>query len=126
MGEIRMTYPFMTIAPHEGVRVDDLPPHSTYYNCACEQENQQTNDNVLDSVLTMTVWLNYELKMLRNLKALYKYTDKFLAIFSLVDASSRLDRKRLGNFVGKRESQTDRDRDRERQRQTETETQTQT
>ena len=43
------------IAPHEGVRVDDLPPHSTYYNCAYEQENQQTNDNVLDSVLTMTV-----------------------------------------------------------------------
>ena len=69
--------------------------------------------------------MNYELKMLRNLKALYKYTDKFLAIFSLVDASSRLDRKRLGNFVGKRESQTDRDRDRERQRQTETETETQ-
>ena len=35
--------------------------------CAYEQENQQTNDNVLDSVLTMTVWLNYELKMLHNL-----------------------------------------------------------
>ena len=40
------------IAPREGVRVDDLPPHSTNYNCAYEQENQQTNDNVLDSVLT--------------------------------------------------------------------------
>ena len=26
------------IAPHEEVRVDDLPPHSTYYNCAYEQE----------------------------------------------------------------------------------------
>ena len=43
------------IAPHEGMRVDDQPPHSTYYNCAYEQENQQTNDDVLDSVLTMTV-----------------------------------------------------------------------
>ena len=54
---------------------------STYYNCAYEQENQQTNDNVLDAVLTMTVCLNYEVKMLRiNLKALYKYTDKFLTI----------------------------------------------
>ena len=27
----------------------------TYYNCAYEQENQQTNDDVLDSVLTMSV-----------------------------------------------------------------------
>ena len=36
------------IAPHEVVQVDDLPPHSTYYNYAYEQENQQTNDNVLD------------------------------------------------------------------------------
>ena len=78
--------------------MDNLPPHSTYYNCAYEQENHQTNDNVLDSVLTMTVWVNYELKMLRSLKALYKYTDKFLTIFSLVDASSRLNRKRLGNL----------------------------
>ena len=43
------------IAPHEGVRVDDLPPHSTYYNCVYEQENQQTNDNALDFVLTITV-----------------------------------------------------------------------
>ena len=70
------------------MREDDLPPHSTYYNCAYQQESQQTNDNVLDSVLTMTEWMNYELKMLRNLKALDKYTDKFLTIFSLVDASS--------------------------------------
>ena len=77
--------------------MDDLPPHSTYYNCAYKQENQQTND-VLDSVPTMTVRPNYELKMLRNLKALYKYTDKFLTVFSLVDASSRLNRKRFGNL----------------------------
>ena len=27
------------IAPHEGVQVDDLPPHSTYCNYAYEQEN---------------------------------------------------------------------------------------
>ena len=46
----------------------------------------------------MTVWLNYELKMLRNLKALYKYADKFPAIFSLEEASSRLNRKRLENL----------------------------
>ena len=26
------------IAPHEGVQVDDLPPHSTYYNYTYEQE----------------------------------------------------------------------------------------
>ena len=37
--------------------------------------------------------------MLRNLKALYKYTDKFLTIFSLVGASSRLNRKRLGDLL---------------------------
>ena len=43
------------IAADEGVRVDDLPPHSTYCNCAYEQENQQTNDDVLDSLLTLTV-----------------------------------------------------------------------
>ena len=36
------------IAPHEVVQVNDLPPHSTYYNYAYEQENQQTNDSVLD------------------------------------------------------------------------------
>ena len=46
----------------------------------------------------MTVCLNYDVEMLRNLKALYKYTDRFLTIFSLVDASSRLNRKRLGNL----------------------------
>ena len=28
--------------------MDDLPPHSTYYNYAYEQENQQTIDNVLE------------------------------------------------------------------------------
>ena len=38
----------------------------------------------------MTVCLNYDIEMLRNLKALYKYIDRFLIIFSLVDASSRL------------------------------------
>ena len=76
--QCRLSYGARTA--HERVRVDDLPPHSTYYNCVYEQENEQTNDDVLDSVLTMTVWLNYELKMLRNLKALYKYADKFLTI----------------------------------------------
>ena len=40
--------------PHEGVRVDDLPPHSTYYNCAYEQENQQTHDSL---------WLEREREM---------------------------------------------------------------
>ena len=78
--------------------MDDLPPHSTYYNYTYEQENHQANDDVLDYVLTMTVCLNYDIEMLRNLEALYKYTDRFLTIFSLVDASSRLDRKRPGNL----------------------------
>ena len=32
----------------EGVQVDDLPPHGTYYNYTFEQENQQTNDDVVD------------------------------------------------------------------------------
>ena len=41
-----------------------------------------------------TVCLNYDIEMLRNLKALYKYSDRFLTIFSLVDASSRLKRER--------------------------------
>ena len=49
------------IAPHEGVQVDDLPPHSTYYNYTYEQENHQTNDGVLDQVLTVTVCLNYDI-----------------------------------------------------------------
>ena len=48
--------------------------------------------------VTMTVCLNYELEMLRSLKTLYKYTDRFVTIFSLVDASSRLNRKRSGNL----------------------------
>ena len=56
--------------------MDDLSPHSTYYNYAYEQENQQTNDNVLEWVLTMTVCLNYELQMLRNLKAFYREREK--------------------------------------------------
>ena len=43
----------------------------------------------------MTVCFNYDIEMLRILKALYKYTDRFLTIFSLVDASSRRIRKRL-------------------------------
>ena len=34
----------------------------------------------------MTVCLTYDIEMLRNLKALYKYTDRFLTTFSLVDA----------------------------------------
>ena len=40
------------IAPHEGVQVDDVPPHSTCYNYAYnyayEKENQQTNDDAVD------------------------------------------------------------------------------
>ena len=43
--------------------------------------------------------MNYELKMLRNLKVLYKYTDKFLTIFDWLDASSRLNRKKTWKFV---------------------------
>ena len=38
----------LAIAPHEGVQVDDLPPHSTYYNYAYEQDNQRASDNVLE------------------------------------------------------------------------------
>ena len=78
--------------------MNDLPPHSTYYNYTYEQKNHPANDDVLDYVPTMTVGLNYDIEKLRNLKALYKYTDRFLTIFSLVDASSRLNRKRLGNL----------------------------
>ena len=47
----------------------------------------------------MTVCLNYDTEMLHNLKALYKYTDRFLTTFSLVDASSRLNRKKTWTFV---------------------------
>ena len=36
--------------------------------------------------------------MLRNLTALYKYTYKFLTIFSVADANSMLNRKRLGHL----------------------------
>ena len=31
----------VAIAPHEGVQVDDLPPHSTYYNYTCEQQTNK-------------------------------------------------------------------------------------
>ena len=62
----------------------------------------------------MTVCLVYELNMLRSLKALYEYTDRFLAIFSLVDASSRLNRKRLDR---ERQTETETDRGRKRRRQ---------
>ena len=44
-----------------------------------------------DSLLELWTWN-------LNLKALYKYTDRLLTIFSLVDASSRLNQKRLGNL----------------------------
>ena len=56
------------------MQVDDLPPHSTYYNYTFEQGNHQTSNDVLDWVLTMTARLNYDTETLRNLKALYKYT----------------------------------------------------
>ena len=49
-----------------------LPPHSTYYNYTYEQENHQTNDDVLDYVLTLAVRLNCDIEMLRNLKVLYE------------------------------------------------------
>ena len=51
----------------------------------------------------MTVCLNYDIEMLRNLKALYKYTDRFLTI--------------------ERENETDRERERERERHRDTERQ---
>ena len=57
----------------------------------------------------MTVCLNYDIEMLRNLKALYKYTNRFLTVFSLVDASSRLNRKRLGNSLRERERERERE-----------------
>ena len=38
----------------------------------------------------MTVCSNYDIEMLRNLKALYKFTDRFLTIFALVDAAAGL------------------------------------
>ena len=75
--------------------MDDLPPHSTYYK-AYEQENQQTDNNLLELYTEKTVCLNYELEMLRTLKALSKYTDRFLTIFSLLDARCRFNQKRLG------------------------------
>ena len=37
--------------------------------------------------------------MLRDLEGLYRQTDTFDTIFSLVDANSRLSRKRLRKFV---------------------------
>ena len=55
--------------------------------------NKKTNnlDNLmcLKWVLKMTMSLDQEIIILRLLKALYKYTDKFITIFSLADASSR-------------------------------------
>ena len=49
----------------------------------------------------MTVYLNYDIEMLRSLKALYKYTDRFLTIFSLADASNSFNRekKKTWKFV---------------------------
>ena len=59
----------------------------------------------------MTVCLNWVVKMIvclnfKNLKyyanskrQLYKYTDKFITVFSLVDASSGFNQKRLGNYL---------------------------
>ena len=70
----------------------------------------------------MTACLVCELNMLRSLKALYAYTDIFLAIFSLVDASSRLNPKRLDR---ERQTETDRDGDRHTHRHTDTQTDTQ-
>ena len=58
----------------------------------------------------MTVCLNYEPEMLRNLKALYKYTDRFLTIFPLVRDTER-DRDRQPETERHTERQKDRDRD---------------
>ena len=63
--------------------------HLTVQTIIVPMSKKQTNDDVLDKVLTMTVCLNYDIEMLHNLKALYKYTDRFLTILSLVGASSR-------------------------------------
>ena len=38
----------------------------------------------------MRVYLNYDIEMLSSLKDLYKYIDRFLTIFSLVDARAGL------------------------------------
>ena len=60
--------------------------------------------------------MNYELKMLGNLKALCKYTDKFLAIFSLVkrERKNERQRQRYTDRRGQRgiDRQTDSDRER--------------
>ena len=79
--------------------MDDLPPHSAYYNYTHEQENHQTNDDVLDLVLTMTVCLNYDIEMLRSslsLKVAWR-----------------------GREGGERERERERERQRQRQRQRE-------
>ena len=49
----------------------------------------------------MTVCLNYDTEMLRSLKALYKYTDRFLTVFSLVGAreTTREHELELENFI---------------------------
>ena len=38
-GKIYWNFLFFPNAPHEGMQMDDLPPHSTYYSYAHEQEN---------------------------------------------------------------------------------------
>ena len=45
------------------------------------------------------MYIKQELKMLRDLEGLYRQTDTFDTIFSLVDANSRLSRKRLRKCV---------------------------
>ena len=66
----------------------------------------------------MTVCLNYDIEMLRNLKPLYKYTDRFVRIFSLVGASSRKLIERESERERERERERDRDTERDRHRQT--------
>ena len=39
---------FYSFRPLPLMQVDDVPPHSTYYNYAHEQENQHTNHNVFE------------------------------------------------------------------------------
>ena len=75
--------------------MDDLPPHSAYYNYAYEQENQQVNDNVPEpgtenySVLELWTWDATQLKTFVQMHWQISH-------FSL---SSRINWERLVEFV---------------------------
>ena len=95
---IRMIYSFRPLPLMKGCGW--MTYHLTVHTIIVpmSQKKHQTNDDVLDWVLTMTVCLKYDTEMLRSLRDLYTYTDGFLTIFSLVDASRRLNRKRHGHL----------------------------